>query len=32
LREACRILFGDQADAKLAEYFDEHGATKRHQA
>ena len=23
LREACRILFGDDADAKMAEYFDE---------
>jgi glycerol-3-phosphate dehydrogenase len=21
LREACRILFGDEADAKMAEYF-----------
>jgi glycerol-3-phosphate dehydrogenase len=27
LREACRILFGDQADAKRAEYFDEAQAT-----
>jgi glycerol-3-phosphate dehydrogenase len=23
LREACRILFGDEADAKIAEYFGE---------
>ena len=23
LREACRILFGDDADAKIAEYFGE---------
>jgi len=27
LREACRILFGDQADAKRAEYFGEAQAT-----
>jgi glycerol-3-phosphate dehydrogenase len=28
LREACRILFGDEADARLAEYLAEHaGAT-----
>ena len=26
LREAARILFGDQADARIAEYFGEHDA------
>lgn len=26
LREACRLLFGDEADRRLEEYFQEHGA------
>ena len=26
LREACRILFGGEADARFEEYFREHGA------
>jgi glycerol-3-phosphate dehydrogenase len=29
LREACRILFGDEADAKIAEYFGEPRATAK---
>ncbi|WP_438042140.1 glycerol-3-phosphate dehydrogenase/oxidase [Sorangium sp. So ce128] len=26
LREACKLLFGDEADRRLSEYFHEHGA------
>jgi len=29
LREACRILFGDDAEAKIAEYFGEPGVAAR---
>jgi glycerol-3-phosphate dehydrogenase len=32
LMEACRILFGADAEAKLAEYFAEHGAAARESA
>jgi glycerol-3-phosphate dehydrogenase len=28
LREACRIFFGDEADAKIAEYFGESSARR----
>jgi glycerol-3-phosphate dehydrogenase len=30
LREACRILFGDEADRRYEEYFREHGAPAGH--
>ena len=32
LMEACRILFGAEAESKLAEYFAEHGAATRESA